>query len=137
MRWIGPLTLLFLTIDGFVSCVVEALYLPSYIGSIPFPISVLFAAVGNIVLMWAASKVNPRPLVAFLPVIAWTFAMVIMLAGGHGGDFILWAGWQTIAFCVGGLLPPLIFSALRPIPDQRPAPPAPAPTPASRASGGR
>jgi hypothetical protein len=120
-RWIGPLTLGLLTINGFITAWVEALFLPLYVGTIPLPVSIAVAAVVNYALMSAAATIQPRGIAPFLPVIAWAIAMVIMLGGGPGGDAILWPSWRTVGFCVAGLASALLFSVFRPIPDRQTA----------------
>ena len=121
MRWYRPVVLGLLTLDGFIAVWVEALFLPLYIGTTAVPMTIAVAALGNYLLIWAASTIAPRGITPFLPVIAWGAGMVILLGGGPGGDVVLWPSWQTVMFCMAGLASALIFMAFRPIPDRRPA----------------
>lgn len=118
MSWYRPVMLGVLSLNGFIAVWVEALFLPLYIDDMAVPVSIAVAALGNYLLMWAASMIVPRGPAPFLPVIAWAVGMVILLGGGPGGDVVLWPSWQTVTFCMAGLASAFIFMAFRPIPIQ-------------------
>jgi hypothetical protein len=91
------IVLTLLAIDGVISAVVGALFLPIYIGTIPFPISAVLTGAVNLALVWAAAHWSDSLLLAGLPL--WTFLamVVVMTLGGPGGDLIF-AGTGLYAF---------------------------------------
>lgn len=102
---VGTLLAGVLACNGLLSFAVEALYLPSYLGSTPFPISAAFAAVGNVLLVLGMSTVVSRPAAMALPVIAWLVGFVICLFTGPGGDVILTDSWTTPLLLACGVVP--------------------------------
>ena len=60
-----------LAVDGVISAVGGALLLPSYIGSIPFPVSALISGLLNAALVWAAGRWTSSARVAALPLWTW------------------------------------------------------------------
>lgn len=102
-----------LAIDGVISAVVGALFLPVYIGTIPFPISALLTGAVNLALVWAAAHWSDSLLRAGLPLWTWLLTVVVMTLGGPGGDLIF-AGagvyaFGAIIFIVLGALPAAWF----------------------------
>jgi hypothetical protein len=102
---VGGLLAGVLTFNGLLSFAVEVLYLPTYIGSVPFPISAAFAAVGNILLVMGMGSVVSRPAPMALPVLAWLVGFVICLSSGPGGDVMLTNDWTTPLFLACGVVP--------------------------------
>jgi hypothetical protein len=99
-----------LAVDGVLSAVSGALLLPSYIGSVPFPISALISGLINASLVWAAGVVTTSMRVAALPLWTWLLAFLAMCLPGPGGD-VIFAGQGVFAYgpllLLGmGLLPP-------------------------------
>jgi hypothetical protein len=78
-----------LAVDGVLSAVAGALLLPSYIGSIPFPISALLSGLVNAALVWAAGRWTKSPRLAALPLWTWLLTVALISIGGPGGDVIL------------------------------------------------
>lgn len=110
---LGRVVLALLAVDGVISAVVGALLLPSYIGSIPFPVSALAAGAVNTALVWAAMYWTDSMRLAALPLWAWLATVVAMTFGGPGGD-IIFAGPGVMAFgslilIAAGALPPLVL----------------------------
>jgi hypothetical protein len=83
---IAVLTLL--AIDGVLSAVAGALLLPSYIGSVPFPVSALISGLLNAALVWAAGRWTSSARVAALPLWTWLLTVLLMGVPGPGGDVI-------------------------------------------------
>lgn len=107
---LAGIVLAVLAVDGVISAVVGALFLPSYVGSIPFPISALISGVLNLALVWAAMQWTDSVRLAALPLWAWLGTVVAMTFGGPGGD-IIFAGHGVMAygallFIALGALPP-------------------------------
>ncbi|WP_216899428.1 hypothetical protein [Nocardia alni] len=94
-----------LVFNGLLSFAVEVLYLPTYLGSVPFPISAAFAAVVNILLAMGMGTIVSRPAAMALPVLAWLIGFVICLSPGPGGDVILTNDWTTPLFLACGIVP--------------------------------
>jgi hypothetical protein len=92
---IGVLALL--AVDGVLSAIGGALFLPSYIGAIPFPISALISGVLNAALVWLAGRLTPSARVAALPLWTWLLAVLFMCQSGPGGD-VIFAGRGIMAY---------------------------------------
>ncbi|MFD3042122.1 hypothetical protein A5731_28680 [Mycolicibacterium conceptionense] len=107
---LGRVVLALLAVDGVISAVVGALLLPSYIGSIPFPVSALAAGALNTALVWAATYWTDSMRIAALPLWTWLATVVVMTFGGPGSDLIF-AGpglmaYGSLIFIAAGALPP-------------------------------
>lgn len=107
--WARVVILALLAIDGVISAVVGALFLPLYLGSVPFPISALLSGLLNAVLVWAALQWTSAPRVAATPVWAWLATVAALTLGGPGGD-IVFGGAGVMQFA------PLIFVAVGAVP---------------------
>lgn len=94
-----------LTVDGFITAILGALFLPAYIGSVPFPISAVCTAVVNIALVYLAARVTDRNILTALPLVGWGLGFLLCMGQGPGGDIILAATWQTLVFLLLGLAP--------------------------------
>ena len=99
-----------LAVDGVLSAVGGAFLLPSYIGTVPFPISALISGLINASLVWAAANWTTSTRVAALPVWTWLLTVLVMCLPGPGGD-VIFAGRGVLAYSplllLGvGLLPP-------------------------------
>ena len=99
-----------LAVDGVLSAIVGALFLPSYVGSIPFPISALASGLVNAALVWAATHWTSRNAVAALPVWTWLLTVFVMARPGPGGD-VVFAGrgiaqYSPFLLLAAGTLPP-------------------------------
>jgi hypothetical protein len=78
-----------LAVDGVLSALAGALLLPSYIGSIPFPISGLLSGLLNAALVWAAGQWTRSARVAALPLWTWLLTIAVTSMGGPADDVIL------------------------------------------------
>ncbi|OBG29206.1 hypothetical protein [Mycobacterium sp. E3198] len=78
-----------LAVDGILSALAGALLLPSYLGSIPFPISGLLSGLLNAALVWAAAQWTKSARVAALPLWTWLLTVAVMSMGGPADDVIL------------------------------------------------
>ena len=94
-----------LAFDGFLTVVLAALFLPTYIGSVAFPISALVCGVVNVALVVAAALVTDRNTMTCLPLVGWGFGFFVCLFGGPGGDVILGQSWQTVLLLFLGVVP--------------------------------
>ncbi|OBG84914.1 hypothetical protein A5733_01825 [Mycobacterium sp. NS-7484] len=106
---LGRIVLALLAVDGVISAVVGALLLPSYVGSIPFPVSALASGALNAALVWAAMHWTDSMRIAALPLWTWLATVVLMTFGGPGEDLIF-AGrglmaYSSLIFIVVGALP--------------------------------
>src|ERR1700730_5352887 len=78
-----------LAVDGILSALAGALLLPSYIGSIPFPISEWISGLLNAAPAWPAGRWPRSPRVAALPLWAWLLTIAVISMGGPADDIIL------------------------------------------------
>ena len=108
-----PLRLAVLTllaIDGVLSAVAAAFFLPLRIGSVPFPISALLSGLVNAALVWAALQWTSAPRLAALPLWCWLLTVAGLTFGGPGDD-IVFGGvgimeYAPLLLIVLGALPP-------------------------------
>ncbi|TQF73847.1 hypothetical protein FK531_03975 [Rhodococcus spelaei] len=98
-----------LVFDGLLTAVLAVLFLPVRLGSVPFPVSALAAAVINVLLVVGARTVTDRPVMTALPVVGWFVGFAICMFGGPGGDALLLADWRTLLLLVCGVVPPGIL----------------------------
>ncbi|MEI7715573.1 MAG: hypothetical protein WCI78_05730 [Mycobacterium sp.] len=106
----GVLSLL--AVDGVLSALAGCLLLPSYIGSVPFPVSGLLSGLLNAALVWAAGQWTGSPRVAALPLWTWLLTVAVFSMGGPGDDIIL-SGRGQMAYAallvmVLGVTPPVL-----------------------------
>jgi hypothetical protein len=99
-----------LAIDGVLSAVAGAFFLPMRIGSVPFPISALLSGLVNAALVWAALQWTSAPRVAALPLWCWLLTVAGLSFGGPGDD-IVFGGvgitqYAPLLLIVLGALPP-------------------------------
>lgn len=92
-----PVILGLLAVDGIICAVMAALFLPSYIGAIPFPVSALIAGVVNLALVWAAAQWTSETRLAALPLWTWLGTVAVLTFGGPGGD-VMFGGSGLRAF---------------------------------------
>jgi hypothetical protein len=78
-----------LAVDGILSALAGALLLPSYVGSIPLPVSGLISGLLNAALVWAAGRWTRSPRVAALPLWMWLLTVAVISMGGPADDIIL------------------------------------------------
>ncbi len=105
-----PVVLTLLAIDGVLSAVAAAFFLPLRIGSVPFPISALLSGLLNAALVWAALQWTSSPRVAALPLWCWLLTVAGLTFGGPGDD-IVFGGvgimeYAPLLLIVLGALPP-------------------------------
>jgi hypothetical protein len=105
-----PAVLALLAIDGVLSAVAAAFFLPLRIGSVPFPISALLSGLVNAALVWAALQWTSAPRVAALPLWGWLLTVAGLTFGGPGDD-IVFGGvgimeYEPLLLIVLGALPP-------------------------------
>ena len=104
--------LILLAIDGVLSAVAAAFFLPLRIGSVPFPISALISGLVNAVLVWAALQWTSSPRVAAVPLWSWLLTVAGLTFGGPGDD-IVFGGvgimeYAPVLLIVLGAVPPAL-----------------------------
>ena len=94
-----------LALDGVLSAIAGAFFLPAYLGSVPLPVSGLISGLVNVALVWAALQWTSSPRLGALPLWAWLVTTLGLTFGGPGDDIVLsGAGVMQLS--------PLIFVAL-------------------------
>ena len=108
-----PVVLALLAIDGVLSAVAAAFFLPLRIGSVPFPISALISGLVNAVLVWAALQWTSVPRVAALPLWCWLLTVAGLTFGGPGDDIVFGGAgimeYAPLLLIVLGALPPALL----------------------------
>lgn len=94
-----------LTLDGVLTAVLGAFFLPLRIGVAPFPLSAFVVGAVNAALVWAAFQWTDSGRLAALPLWAWLAALAVLTVGGPGGD-VVFGGRDVMAFGV------LIYTAV-------------------------
>lgn len=101
--WASPaaraVVLTLLAVDGAFCAIATALFLPSYLGALPFPISAVIGGLVNAALVWAATHWTDSLRVAALPLWTWLATVAVMTLGGPGDDMIF-AGRGVMAYAV-------------------------------------
>ena len=105
-----PAVLTLLAIDGVLSAVAAAFFLPLRIGSVPFPISALLSGLVNAALVWAALQWTSAPRLAALPLWCWLLTVAGLTFGGPGDDTVFGGvgimEYAPLLLIVLGALPP-------------------------------
>ncbi|AOW91958.1 hypothetical protein BFN03_02590 [Rhodococcus sp. WMMA185] len=106
---LGRLTLALLVFDGFLCAILSVLFLPLYLGSTPFPISILVAAVVNLALVIAARSTTGRVGLGALPLVGWALGFLFCMFGGPGGDALVLVSVWTLLLVAGAVIPSLAY----------------------------
>ncbi len=115
-RALRAVVLTLLAVDGIISAVLAAFFLPLRLGAVPFPISALLSGVLNAALVWAALQWTSSPRLAALPLWAWLATVAGLTFPGPGDDAVFSAEWALLLLIVVGALPPalLLYRRTRP-----------------------
>lgn len=106
MSGLDRLALGFLLVDAVLLALIEMLYLPSYLGTVQFPVTALVAGFTTPQLVALAGRLSPRKSVAAAPLVVWFLTVVVFGVGGPGGDIVLpGMGWRTLFFIGAGTVP--------------------------------
>jgi hypothetical protein len=101
-----------LTLDGVLSALAGALFLPLYLGSVPFPISAVSCGVLNALLVWAALQWTSSTRIAATPLWAFLATVLVLTFGGPGGDAVFRGPGimdaRPLLFIVVGVVPPAV-----------------------------
>jgi hypothetical protein len=99
------ITLVVLMFDALALAVVELLYLPLRVGGVPFPITVLLAAVSTPWLVKRTADLGGPRMLAVLPMLVWALALGVLGVAGPGGDVLLRGDWRSALLIAGGAIP--------------------------------
>jgi hypothetical protein len=102
---IARITLLVLVLDAVALAAVELLFLPLRLGAVPFPITILLAAVSTPWLVRSAADLGGPRVAAAVPLMAWVLALGVLGVAGPGGDVLLPADWRSALLLAGGMFP--------------------------------
>jgi hypothetical protein len=110
---VDRIILALLAVDGVISAVLGGLFLPSYLGAVPFPISAVLSGALNAALVWAAMQCTQSLRLAALPLLTWLATVAVMTLGGPGGDVIFTGhgvmAYSALLFMVVGAVPPALL----------------------------
>ena len=99
-----------LAVDGVLSALAGALFLPIFLGPVPFPVSALVSGLLNAALVWAASYWTGSKRLAALPLWTWLATTAVLTMGGPGGDVVFGGpgvlGYSALIFLALGAFPP-------------------------------
>ncbi len=106
MTALDRLVFAFLLLDAVVLALIELLFLPTWIGSVQFPITVALAAVSTPLLVSAAGRLSKNRNVAVAPLVVWFVVIFVFGVFGPGGDMVLLGSdWRTLLLIISGTLP--------------------------------
>jgi hypothetical protein len=108
-RALRTVVLTLLAVDGIISAILGAFFLPLRLGSIPFPISALISGLLNAALVWTAMRWTPSPRLAAIPLWTWLVTVAALTFPGPGDDSVFSAQWQLLLLIVVGALPPALL----------------------------
>lgn len=98
-----------LAFDGMLSAIAGSLFLPLYIGRVPFPVSAVLCGAINAALVWAAGHWTDNPRLAGLPLWTWLATVAVLTLGGPGGDIVFGGpgvmAYAAVLLMVVGALP--------------------------------
>lgn len=105
MRPASLAVLVVLVLDAILLAVVELLFLPLYLGAVPFPVTILLAAVSTPWLVRSAAALGEPSAAAAAPLVAWVVALLVFGVAGPGGDVLLPADWRSLLLMAAGIFP--------------------------------
>ena len=109
----AALVLGLLALDGVLSALAGALFLPLYLGRVPFPLSAVLSGALNTALIWAAGYWTDNPRLVGLPLWTWLGTVAVLALGGPGGGIAFGGpgimGYSVLLLMVLGALPPALF----------------------------
>lgn len=97
--------LLVLVLDAVLLAAIELLYLPLWIGAVPFPITIVLAGVSTPWLVRSSAALGGPSWVAAVPLVVWVVALLALGVAGPGGDVLLPADWRALLLMAAGIFP--------------------------------
>ena len=85
---VSRVVLALLALDGVLSALAGAFFLPLRLGPVPFPVSALLSGLVNVALVWAAGYWTGGGRLAALPLWTWLATVAVLTLGGPGGDIV-------------------------------------------------
>jgi hypothetical protein len=95
-----------LAFDGVLSAVAGVLFLPMFIGTIPFPISAIICGVLNAALVLATLQWTTNLRLAALPLWGFLVTVLLLTFGGPGGDMMFDGLAGAVVMVFFGAAPP-------------------------------
>lgn len=108
-RALRAVVLTILALDGVISAVLAAFFLPLRLGPVPFPISAVISGLLNAALVWVAHQWTSSPRLAALPLWTWLATVAALTFPGPGDDAVYAAQWQLLLMIAVGAIPPLML----------------------------
>jgi hypothetical protein len=84
--------------------VLEVLWLPLHVGSVPVPVSIPVAVAVNLLLVSQTHRLTGSRVAAALPGVVWLVVVLVASRRRDEGDLLLTGGWQGMAFLLFGVL---------------------------------
>ncbi|MGH3773020.1 MAG: hypothetical protein ACRDRW_16775 [Pseudonocardiaceae bacterium] len=94
-----------LVFDAFALAVVEVLYLPLRVGTVPFPITILLAAVSTPWLVRGAAELGGPRVLGAVPLVVWALVLGVLWVGDLGGGALFVPDWRSALLLGGGVFP--------------------------------
>jgi hypothetical protein len=102
-----------LALDGVLSALAGAFWLPLRVGPVPLPVSALLSGLLNVALVWAAHYWSGGGRLAALPLWAWLATVAALTLGGPGRDIVFGGpgvmGYTLVLLMILGALPAAVM----------------------------
>lgn len=105
MSLASKLTLVVLVFDAILLAAVALLFLPLWIGPVPFPVTAVLAALSTPWLVRNAAALGGPAAIAAIPLVTWVAAVLVFGLGGPGGNLMLPADWRALLLLAAGIFP--------------------------------
>lgn len=84
--------------------VLECFWVPVRIGTVPVPVAVLCAVLGNVVLTRAMYRVTGNRLATAVPVLVWLGLVLVFASRTAEGDLVVPGTWPGLLFLFAGTI---------------------------------
>ena len=101
-RWVRVLLAVLVSVLAVQLAVVECLLVPLRIGTVPLPVSVPLAVVGNVVLARLAGRLSGIPGTAVAPPVLWLAVVLLLSAPRAEGDVLVPGTLTGLVFLFAG-----------------------------------
>ncbi|MCD2194302.1 hypothetical protein LQ327_13050 [Actinomycetospora endophytica] len=92
-------------LDTVLLALTEVAWLSVRIGTVPFPVSALVAAVTTPLLVRAADRLRPGTRIALVPLVVWLLVVVVTGLWSPAGPGMFPQDWRGLLLVAAGLLP--------------------------------
>ncbi|GEE03744.1 hypothetical protein nbrc107696_41900 [Gordonia spumicola] len=100
-----------LTVCGAIIGLISVFYLNLLIGSVPVPITVVLAGVGNLLVLHRASQLTESSW-RYAPMIVWALITLVAMVPGINGNGALIGDWRVLMLLLCGVGLPAVAQSM-------------------------